>query len=328
MLSYLDLLSTDAAWNLAAEQVVFDRLPRDRSYFMLWQNARAVIIGRHQNTAAEVNEAYVQERGVQVVRRLSGGGAVYHDMGNLNYTMITDAEGGIEFERFCRPVMETLRGLGVRCELSGRNDLTVQGRKFSGNAQYRREGRVMHHGTILFDSDLSAVSEALRVDPEKIRAKGIQSVRSRVANLKEFLPEEVTLPQFRQKLLEHILKETPGTAYRFTEEEERQIAQLVKTRYGTWEWNWGASPACTILKRKRFPDCGLVEVYIEAEAGRIRELEFRGDFFSLKEPEGLRERFLDRKMQPEAYREALEGIEAGEYFSGLTKEELLSLLEE
>ena len=327
MLSYLDLLSTDAAWNLAAEQVVFDRLPRDRSYFMLWQNAKAVIIGKHQNTAAEVNEPYVREHGVQVVRRLSGGGAVYHDMGNLNYTMITDAEGGIEFESFCRPVMETLRELGVPCELSGRNDLTVQGRKFSGNAQYRREGRVMHHGTILFDSDLSAVSEALRVDPEKIRAKGVQSVRSRVANLKEFLPEEVTLPLFRKKLLEHVVKETAGTAYRFTEEEERQIAELVKTRYGTWEWNWGASPACTIRKRKRFPDCGLVEVYIEAEAGRIRDITFRGDFFSLKEPEGLRERFLGRKMQPEAYREALDGIEAGEYFSGLTEEELLSLLE-
>ena len=165
------------------------------------------------------------------------------------------------------------------------------------------------------------------MDPEKIRAKGVQSVRSRVANLKEFLPEEVTLPLFRKKLLEHVVKETAGTAYRFTEEEERQIAELVKTRYGTWEWNWGASPACTIRKRKRFPDCGLVEVYIEAEAGRIRDITFRGDFFSLKEPEGLRERFLGRKMQPEAYREALDGIEAGEYFSGLTEEELLSLLE-
>ena len=213
--------------------------------------------------------------------------------------MITDAEGGIEFERFCRPVMETLRELGVPCKLSGRNDLTVQGRKFSGNAQYRREGRVMHHGTILFDSDLSAASDALMVDPEKIRAKGVQSVRSRVANLKEFLPEEVTLPLFRKKLLEHVVKETAGTAYCFTEEEKRQIAQLVKTRYGTWEWNWSASPVCTILKRKRFPDCGLMEVYVEAEAGCIKDIEFRGDFCSLKEPEGLKERFIGRKMLPE-----------------------------
>ena len=191
--NYLDLTTTDPHWNLALEQYVFDRLPRDRSYFLLWQNDRSVIIGKHQNTPAEIDLPYVEAQGIQVVRRLSGGGAVYHDLGNLNFTFITDGEGAgtLDFALFCRPVVRVLESFGVSAQISGRNDITVCGKKFSGNSQYTREGRVMHHGTILFDSDLDAVTRALRVDEEKIRSKGVPSVRSRVTNLKEHLPPDV-----------------------------------------------------------------------------------------------------------------------------------------
>ena len=197
-LSYLDLMTTDPSYNLAMEQYVFDCLPRDRMYFMLWQNDNAIIVGKYQNTISEINEEAVRERGIRVVRRLSGGGAVYHDMGNLNFTFITDAGGSgtLDMKLFCEPVVRTLAALGVRAEVNGRNDITIDGKKFSGNSQYLRQGRVMHHGTIMFDSDLSVVGEALRVDPTKIQTKGIRSVRSRVTNVAEHLPERVTLPEF------------------------------------------------------------------------------------------------------------------------------------
>ena len=213
-LSYLDLMTTDPSYNLAMEQYVFDCLPRDRMYFMLWQNDNAIIVGKYQNTIAEINEEAVRERGIRVVRRLSGGGAVYHDMGNLNFTFITDVgeSNALDLKLFCEPVVRTLATLGVKAEVNGRNDITIDGKKFSGNSQYIRQGRVMHHGTIMFDSDLSVVSEALRVDPTKIQTKGIRSVRSRVTNVVEHLPEKVTLPEFRRILLENILKENPGEA--------------------------------------------------------------------------------------------------------------------
>ena len=207
-LSYLDLMTTDPSYNLAMEQYVFDCLPRDRMYFMLWQNDNAIIVGKYQNTISEINEQAVRERGIRVVRRLSGGGAVYHDMGNLNFTFITDAGGSsaLDMKLFCAPVVRTLAALGVKAEVNGRNDITIDGKKFSGNSQYLRQGRVMHHGTIMFDSDLSVVGEALRVDPTKIQTKGIRSVRSRVTNVAEHLPERVTLPEFRRILLENILR--------------------------------------------------------------------------------------------------------------------------
>ena len=194
--SYLILNNQDAAVNLATEQVIFDSLPRGKSCFLLWQNRSAVVIGRHQDALAEIDRAFVEAEGIQLVRRLSGGGAVYHDLGNLNYSIITEGRGSKapDMAVFCEPVLRLLHDLGVRAELSGRNDMTVNGQKFSGSAQHLYKGRVLHHGTLLIDSDLNMVSRALRVDPEKIRSKGLASVRSRVTNLRPFLPEEIDLP--------------------------------------------------------------------------------------------------------------------------------------
>ena len=281
-LSYLDLMTTDPSYNLAMEQYVFDCLPRDRMYFMLWQNDNAIIVGKYQNTIAEINEETVRERGIRVVRRLSGGGAVYHDMGNLNFTFITDVgeSNALDLKLFCEPVVRTLATLGVKAEVNGRNDITIDGKKFSGNSQYIRQGRVMHHGTIMFDSDLSVVSEALRVDPTKIQTKGIRSVRSRVTNVAEHLPEKVTLPEFRRILLENILKENPGEAYPLTQDDLAAVEKLRAERYATWDWNYGFSPVCTMLRRRRVDGCGMIEAYITVEHGKIAALSFKGDFFS------------------------------------------------
>ena len=249
-LCYLDLTTTDAAFNLAAEQYVFDSLPRDRMYFLLWQNRSAVIIGKYQNTLAEINRPFVEQRGIQVVRRLSGGGAVYHDLGNLNFTFITDAGDTetLDMKLFCAPVVRTLAALGVEASVNGRNDISIDGQKFSGNSQYLRSGRIMHHGTLLFDSDLSVVTQALRVDPAKIQAKGLKSVRSRVTNIRPHLRRDISLGDFRSELLANILCENPGTEYRFTPADLAAIETLRRERYDTWEWNYGASPPCTLLR--------------------------------------------------------------------------------
>ena len=252
-LSYLNLYTTDPAWNLAAEQYVFDALPRDRTYFMLWQNDNAIIIGKHQNAAAEIDQQFVRENGVRVVRRLSGGGAVYHDMGNLNFTFIADAGSmeSINFKLFCQPVVAALAALGVQAEVNGRNDMTINGQKFSGNSQYLKEGRVMHHGTIMFDSDLDRVAQALHVDQEKIAAKGVVSVRSRVTTVRQHMPHPVELEEFRRVLLDNILAQQPGEEYVFTEEDKSQIARLREQRYATWEWNYGQSRECEMTRQKR-----------------------------------------------------------------------------
>ena len=328
MLTIIDLTTTDPAFNLAAEQYVFESLPKDRNYFMLWQNDNAVIIGKYQNTLAEINQPYVEAHKIKVVRRLSGGGAVYHDLGNLNYTYITDA-GELEtlnMRVFCEPIVKALAEFGVTAEINGRNDMTIDGKKFSGNAQYIRHGRVMHHGTLLYNSDLSAVSKALQVDPEKIRAKGMESVRSRVTNIRRYLKEDVPLFAFREMLLAFIRRGTESVEYAFSEKDLMEIKRIQKERYDTWEWNYGKSPECTILKSARIEGCGIIEVYLETDHSLITDVSFRGDFFSTRDPEELIPNFIGKRPDADGFSQALEGIEVEKYFTGLTKEQMLSLL--
>ena len=185
-------------------------------------------MGRHQNTLAELNETFVREHGIRVVRRLSGGGAVYHDLGNLNFTYIVDAASGMQLDLklFCQPVADALRSLGVQAEVNGRNDITIDGQKFSGNAQYVREGRVMHHGTIMFDSDLSVVGQALKVDREKMASKGVQSVRSRVTTVRPHLRRDVTLEEFKSLLVEKMFAGQPMERYELTERDLAAVEEL------------------------------------------------------------------------------------------------------
>ncbi len=325
---YMDVASTDPTFNLALEQYVFDCLPRDRNYFLLWQNKNAVIIGRHQNTLAEINGPYIKEKGIQVVRRLSGGGAVYHDMGNLNFTFIQNAENGIHLDLglFCQPVAAAIRALGADAQVNGRNDITLDGQKFSGNAQYVKEGRVMHHGTLLFASDMQAASDALRPDPEKIKAKGVQSVRSHITNLQPHLPG-VTLEDFKAKLLEKLFEGRPMEPYTLTEADLAAIEKLQKERYSTWDWNYGSSPPCDLIRKKRIEGCGTVEVRLSVKDGRIREAVFFGDFFSAWDPKELAERLIGLRPVREDLEKALEAVEIPQYFTNLSKEDFLAILE-
>ena len=324
-LHFLDLTTTDPAFNLAAEEYVFEKLPRDSMYVMLWQNDNAIIVGKHQNTLAQINEAFVREKGIKVVRRLSGGGAVYHDMGNLNYTIIADGDGDLDFGRFCRIVLDALARVGVKGELNGRNDMTIDGKKFSGNAQYAKQGRVMHHGTILFDSDSSVLAGALQVDEEKIKAKGVKSVRSRVTTVRPHLPKDMPLKQFKKVLLGSILTQFPGEEYIFTPGDIAEIEKL-SLRYRDWEWNYGKSPACDLVRKQRVEGCGTVEIYMVVDQGRIQQVQFRGDFFSAREPEGLAQRLVGLPLERQALAAALLAEDVGSFFMGLDAAGFLDIL--
>ncbi len=320
--------SVDAAWNLAAEQYIFDSFPGDRDYLILWQNRRAVIIGKYQNTAAEINEDYVRRKNIQVVRRLSGGGAVYHDLGNLNYTVIADTAAGsrIDLALFCGPLVRTLAGFGVQAEISGRNDVTVDGKKVSGNAQYRKNGRVMHHGTVLFDSDLAAVSSALHADAEKLSGKGVDSVRSRVTDLKPYLPKGIGMGRFKKAFLKELSRDEGFERLVLSEADRAAVSRLADERYRRREWNYGASPACTLLKKRRIEGCGTVELYITLEKDRIAALSVRGDFFGGDGLDSLEKALTGLSPERRICEEALKPLPVEEIIHGLSKEAFLTLL--
>lgn len=325
---YIQSESNDPYYNLALEQVVFDKLDRSHSYFMLWQNDNTIVVGKHQNTAAEINAAYVKENGINVVRRLSGGGAVYHDLGNLNFTFVVDGgDGAFDFATFCRPVAAALGSLGVEVEISGRNDMTIDGKKFSGNSQYRKQGRVMHHGTILFDSDLTVVAGALNVPADKIQSKGIQSVKSRVTNVKPYLKEGITTIQFRDALKDYMTEQNNMLPYTLTAEEQALAHKLRDEIYSTWEWNFGASPAHSIQKVRRIEGCGRIEVYMDvAKQGVLTAVEFYGDFFSGSDPAELAQKLIGCKLEQQELDTALRGVDVGSYFANLQTEQLIEIL--
>ena len=323
---YIQVDTTDPAFNLALEEYVFESLSKDYNYFILWQNASTVVVGRHQNTFNEVDEAFIRENNITVVRRLSGGGAVYHDLGNLNFTFIQDAAGKEpDLGLFCRPVAQAIRTLGAEAEVNGRNDITVNGMKFSGNAQYVKYGRVMHHGTLLFDSQLEVAAKALRPDPEKIKAKGVASVRSRITNLKPLLPEGTTLEIFREALLKALFEKEQMEVYSLTHADLTAIAALKEERYGTWAWNWGASPACDMTFSGRVEGCGHLSFQFRVEKGFISDAALYGDFFSAGDPQALAKSFIGYPATAEGIREAAEKADVSPIL-GLTTEALLDIL--
>ena len=324
---YIEVSTTDPAFNLALEEYVFEKMPRDREYFLTWRNDNAIIVGRHQNTAAEINEEFVKEKNIKVVRRLSGGGAVYHDLGNLNFTFIVDAQPGqkVDLRKFCQPIADTLCALGAKAEVDGRNDILIDGMKVSGNAQYVRQGRVMHHGTILFDSDMTVLSQALRPDPAKAQAKGVKSVRSRVTNVRQCLSRNMTIEQFRDALSGSLMA-GGFEKYELTQADIAAIQEIQSKRYDQWAWNYGFCEAGALIRKRRIEGCGTVEAHITLNNDLITDISFRGDYFSTLPPEELASLFIGLPLMEGALRTALENHRAGDYMTGLENEDLVDLL--
>jgi len=324
---YLESAVTDPFYNLALEEYVFEGLPRSGEYFMLWQNHNSIIVGKHQNTVEEINLPYVREKRIRVARRLSGGGAVYHDLGNLNYTFIRDAaDTRLDLSAFCVPVIQALSCLGVEAVLSGRNDITIDAKKFSGNAQYLRANRVMHHGTLMFDSDLEVLSEALKVSPDKIESKGIRSVRSRVTNIREHLKRDMTMQEFKEVLKGYMMEENQMRFYTLTPEDQASIETIRRKRYATWEWNFGSSPPYSIRKERRVEGCGNIQIYMEVEHGVITAFATRGDYFGADDAGDVERALLGCRVSRPALSAALSGLDIGFYFKNLSVQELIEII--
>ncbi len=325
---FLESPSVDPHFNLALEEYVFEQLPKENSYFMLWQNDNSIIVGKNQNTIEEINTEYVKAHGINVVRRLSGGGAVYHDLGNINFTFIMDAEktGTLNFQAFIIPVVKTLQKLGIAAEQNGRNDITIDGRKFSGNAQYYRRGRVMHHGTILFDSDLSVVAQALNVSKDKIESKGVKSVQSRVTNVREYLKDDISLQEFKNILKTYMLEDETLEEYSLTEDDLNCVEKIQKERYDTWEWNYGYSPKYSIIKSRRVENCGTIKVNMNVENGVIKNFKTFGDYFGSGDTSEIAEMLIGRKLEEAELSQTLSGVNIGYYYNNLTPEEFIKII--
>ena len=322
---YLESGSQDPAYNLAFEEYILQHR-RQGDYLLLWQNAPTIVVGQNQNTEAEINRAFVEANNIRVARRITGGGAVYHDLGNLNYSFITDsgAFDQITISRFTAPVVSALQKLGINAEASGRNDILANGRKCSGTAQRLFEDRILHHGTLLFDSNLEMAAQALHVDAAKFQSKSTQSVRSRIGNIRELLPRDMTLLEFWEYLKDAfsgagLIQDT------LKNEELAEIANLKATKYDTWEWVFGRSPKYNVTNRRRWTG-GFLEPRISVEKGRITDIVFYGDFLAISPLDEITQALRGCPFRREAVAPVLRQFELSRYFGTITEDEILDTI--
>ncbi|SRX54884.1 lipoate--protein ligase [Aequorivita sp. CIP111184] len=319
---------TNPNLNLALEEYALRNFSAESDYLLFYINEPSIIIGRNQNTLEEINHEYVDKNGIHVVRRVSGGGAVYHDYGNLNFSFITNHDGKSlnNFKKFTAPVIKVLKNLGLDAELKGRNDIQVNEKKISGTAQFSTGKRMVSHGTLLLDTNLGEVVNALNVKMSKIESKGHKSVRSRVANISEFLKEPLKIEEFRKLLLEGLYEESePFESYHLTDDEWKGVHQLKEEKYDTWTWNYGRSPKFNIQRSKRFA-VGEIDLRIFVEKGHIKEFKIFGDFFGKEPVENLEKLLEGARYEKEDISDLLKDIEIKEYFGDIPKLDFIELV--
>ncbi len=326
-MKYIENNSTDPHYNLAFEEYIFKNLDKE-DFVLLWRNGPSIIVGKNQNTIEEINMDYVKDNNINVVRRVTGGGAVYHDLGNLNFSFITKSQSNlIDFKTYNIPIVRALEKLGVDCELSGRNDIVIDGKKFSGIAQSIIKERVLNHGTLLFDSKLDILSKALNVKRDKIESKGVKSVSSRVTNIKPYVKDEIDVLKFKELLLKNIFEyfNQPVEIYELSHEDQENIQRMVDEKYGTWEWNFGYSPEFNFKGYKRFEGGG-VEVRLHVVKGRIENCKIYGDFFGKGDIKDLEDKLKGVKYDINQISEELGDVSIEQYLGRITKEEFMKCL--
>lgn len=316
-MKFVRLTTTDPYYNLAVEEFLFSNT--DEDVFMLWQNSPTVVIGKNQNAYAEIDLRYAEAHSINVARRITGGGAVYHDMGNINYSYITLSGGTLDFERLSKPIINALKEMGINAILGGRNDILVETKKISGSAQHTSNGRTLHHGTLLFDVDIEKMSSVLRTDKEKLEHHGVKSHKSRVANIKEFLASDITVSDFTNTLKSLILEELGASVTEIGDYPEiKALAERNRSR----EWIFSSKKLLTdytVKRNKRYP-FGSVELAINLEGNMIKNITVTGDFFSLSPIEELENALAGRQLGD------LTKIDIAEYISGMTNEDFSDLL--
>jgi lipoate-protein ligase A len=316
--------NTDPYFNLATEEYVLKEIGEDS--FMLWRNEPSIIVGKHQNTLAEINVDYVKQNNIRVVRRLSGGGAVFHDLGNLNFTftMKSEDENMINFRKYTEPILEVLQKMGIDARFEGRNDLTIGGKKFSGNAMHIWKNKVLSHGTLLFSSHMPDLSGALNADPLKFRDKAVKSVRSRVTNISEHLKKPMDVLQFAGRIQDHIAGKYPDARfYDLTDDDHRKIKELVRSKYETWDWNFGYSPKYNFKKILRTEKSGTIEIDLDVHDGIIQKIRIYGDYFGKYDTDEIEDALTGIEHKEEAIRAVLGRFNLNEYIVNISVEDLI-----
>ncbi|MBN1197947.1 MAG: lipoate--protein ligase [Bacteroidales bacterium] len=316
--------TTDPFFNIAAEEYILKHFDEDT--FALWRNDKSIIVGKHQNTLAEINQEYVHMNNIKVVRRLSGGGAVFHDLGNLNFTFTQSSvsENLINFRKYTQPILDVLQLMGVDARFEGRNDLTIDGRKFSGNAMHIWKNKVLHHGTLLFSSEIPDLSAALNADPSKFADKSVKSVRSRVTNIQEHLKEEMGVMEFADRIETFIVKQNPDARlYELTGEDIQEIQKLRDEKYATWEWNFGYSPRYNFRKVTRTTGSGTIEINLDVHDGVIQQVKFFGDYFGILDSEEIEKALAGIRHQYDSVADVLDSFDLSKYFANLNREEFI-----
>jgi lipoate-protein ligase A len=239
---------TDPWFNIAAEEYFLKN--KEDNIVMLWQSDTSVIVGKHQNTLAEVNLELARELQIPVIRRISGGGTVFHDMGNINYTVITSEKQKdrlIDFRKFTRPIIAFLKEIGIHTVFEGKNNLVIRGKKISGNSGHVYKNRVLHHGTLLFDSNLEKLDKLIKPEKLDIQDKAVKSIRATVTNISGHLIEEISRSQFISMLQQYLMRYYDITEAGFLSGMDKNaIRTLANEKYKTWKWNLGYSPAFSI----------------------------------------------------------------------------------
>lgn len=316
--------SHEPYFNMAVEEYLLKEF--DDDIFLLWRNNNAVIVGKHQNTLAEINVDYVKEKGVKVVRRLSGGGAVFHDLGNLNFTFIMKGESEklVDFHKYTLPIIEVLQKLDIEAKFEGRNDITIEGKKFSGNAEHVYRNKVLHHGTILFSSEMADLSGALKSNPLKFKDKAVKSVKARVTNVSDHLKKELSLDEFTNMIMEHITsKYEAAKPYELTDEDKEKIQKLANDKYSTWEWNFGYQAKYDFEKGIRTKG-GNIEFHLNVKAGIMKDVKIYGDFFNTLPIKEIEDALTDVKHEEVAIREVLKNYDLSDYFNNVSEDEFIS----
>lgn len=335
-MQYIAMKTNDIRTNLATEQYLMNSNKIQLPFMLFYIEKPCIIVGRNQNTMEEINEEYCQKHGITVTRRLSGGGAMYQDLGNLCFSFIVPANEQKfgDFKTLVKPVVDALHEMGVtKAKVTGRNDIVVDGKKFSGNAMYTRENKTFSHGTLMFDVDTDAVTHALRVPKDKIESKGIKSVRSRVTNIKQyFKPEYQKLDTFgfRDELIKKIwhvdsIKAAEKFEYHLTNEDQKEIQKIEKERYDNWDWVYGESPQFTVKKRKHFTG-GTIDARFNVENGHIKNLKIYGDFFGIKNVEEIEKALIGKEYNAQTIQKILESFDLNRYFNGIPSDEIINLI--
>ena len=323
---YLKNPSTNPYYNMAFDEYCLESLPIDEPVFFLWQNKPAVIVGYNQEVNTEVNLDYLKEKGIDLVRRVTGGGAVYHDLENLNYTIVGRSEDlERDYPEYAALIMKALQALGVPATLSGRNDILVEGKKVSGFAKRVCKNRLMVHGTLMYNVDVDVLTHVLNPSTTKLQSKGIASVRSRVTNLCNYLPELSDIQAFKNRLEEILSNNYSDAEYKLSEADLANIQQLTDEKFATWEWNYGRSPKATLVHSARLA-CGTVEIHLTLAENRIASCRFGGDFLGNLPASDVEKALTGIPYEINEIRKCLSKLEISRYFDRVSADNLLEMM--